>query len=423
MAEYLTRVLDGVLDEVAPDLPALALEGPKAVGKSETLSRRARSVINLDDAQTLELLVNDPDLIDRLDGPVLVDEWQRHPAVWDRVRRSVDRRPEPGRFLLAGSATPRDAQVHSGAGRIVRLRMRPLSWAERDRNAAGVSLRTLLDNPGSEISGESPIGLADYVEEIAASGFPAIRAMNARSRRLELDSYISQIVEREFAELGVRVRRPDTLRGWLRGYAAAVGSTASYNAILDASTPGETVKPAKTTTTVYRDLLSQLWLLDPVPAWTPADNPFRRLAASPKHYLADPALALRLLDLREEDLLSGSSSPTVGPQAGGLLGRLFEALVALSLQTYVVPSEASLGHLRTRNGDHEVDFIVSRGTKIIGIEVKLAPTISDRDVRHLHWLRETIGERYADGIVITTGNHAYRRTDGIAVVPAALLGP
>lgn len=423
MADYLIRVLDGVLDEIAPDLPALALEGPKAVGKSETLSRRARSIIDLDDAPTLELLINDADLIDRLEAPVLIDEWQRHPAVWDRVRRSVDRRPQPGRFLLAGSATPRDAQVHSGAGRIVRLRMRPLSWAERGRNAATVSLNALLTGSAGEISGESPIRLADYVEEIVASGFPAIRAMGARSRRLELDSYISQIVEREFAELGVRVRRPDTLRGWLRGYAAAVGSTASYTAILDASTPGETVKPAKTTTMVYRDLLSQLWLLDPVPAWTPTDNPFTRLAAAPKHYLADPALALRLLDLREEDLLRGSATPTLGPQSGGLLGRLFEALVALSLQTYVVPSEASLGHLRTRNGDHEIDFIVSRGTKIIGIEVKLAPTVSDQDVRHLHWLRDAIGERFADGVVITTGSHAYRRVDGIAVVPAALLGP
>lgn len=423
MSSYLQRVLDNVLDDVGPDLPAVALEGPKAVGKSETLSRRATTVFDLDDPPTTELLINDSELIDRVPGPVLIDEWQKYPTIWDRVRRSVDRRPQPGRFLLAGSAAPSESSTHSGAGRIVRLRMRPLSWAERDRNVTTVSLAALLDGEPS-IAGESTIRLTDYIEEIAASGFPAIRRMASRSRRLELDSYIAQIVEREFAELGVKVRRPDTLRGWLRSYSAAVGSTASYNAILDAATPGEASKPSKRTTMVYRDVLSQLWLLDPVTAWSPSDNLFTRFAAAPKHYLADPAMTLRLLDLREEDLLAGSRIPgTIGPQSGGLLGRLFESLIALSLQTYVQMSEAQLGHLRTRNGDHEVDFIVSRGTKIIAIEVKLSPTVSDNDVRHLHWLGQQIGDRLADSIVITTGANAYRRHDGVAVVPAALLGP
>ncbi len=210
----------------------------------------------------------------------------------------------------------------------------------------------------------------------------------------------------------------------MTAYAAATATSASYNTILDAATSGETDKPAKTTTITYRDVLSQLWLLDPIPGWLPVDNAFARLAQAPKHFLVDPALSARLLDLTSDALLSGTTPGVRVSYGTTMLGQLFEALVALCMHVYAQDNEARVQHMRTRNGDHEVDFIITGpGGRIVAIETKLAATVDEQDVAHLRWLKAKVGDLLADAVVITTGRYAYRRPDGIAVVPAVLLGP
>ena len=424
MLPYQLRAVDQELDELLGGLPAISLEGPKGVGKTATAQRRAATVFAMDDATQRELLTADPQRLDRAPAPVLIDEWQREPAVWDFVRRSVDRNPAPARFLLTGSATPTSAPTHSGAGRIVQLRMRPMSLAERALAEPTVSLGELLTGRRPAVGGGTSLSLVDYAEEIVRSGFPAIRQLPPRARRAQLDGYLNRIVERDFPEQGHLVRRPDTLRGWLAAYAAATATTSSYNAILDAATPGETNKPAKTTTTVYRDVLSQLWLLDPVPGWLPSRSAFSRLGAAPKHHLADPALAARLLGVDVPALLDDSAPDTAVRRPGPLLGALFESLVTLSVRVYAQAAEATVHHLRTWDSRHEVDLIIQRADqRIVALEVKLSPSVSDDDVRHLTWLRGQLGDDLLDAAVITTGSEAYRRADGIAVIPLWLLEP
>jgi predicted AAA+ superfamily ATPase len=421
---YIRRVVDDELDELLPALPALSLEGPKGVGKTETAIRRARTVLAMDAPAERELLLADPQRLDRSPSPVLVDEWQREPTVWDLVRRSVDRSPQPGRFLLTGSAAPTQSPTHSGAGRIVQIRMRPMSLAERGLVSATVSMRDVIAGTQPPIAGESPVDLGGYANEIVRSGFPAIRQLGPRARRAQLDGYLARIVERDFPDQGHLVRRPATLRAWLAAYASATSTTSSYNVILDAATPGDGDKPAKSTTIAFRDVLTQLWLLDPVPGWLPGRNAFSRLSSAPKHHLADPALAARLLGVQVPALLEDSGTGPAVPRRGSLLGALFESLVTLSVRVYAQAAEATVHHLRTRDGDHEVDLIVERDDqRVVAIEVKLAPMVTDADVAHLRWLRDRIGADLIDAIVITTGASAYRRADGIAVVPAALLGP
>ncbi|MGQ0719521.1 MAG: ATP-binding protein [Pseudonocardiales bacterium] len=423
MDGYAGRIVDDELNDLLAGLPAISLEGPKGVGKTATAQRRAATTLALDDVNQVELLVADPARLDTSQTPVLIDEWQRHPPVWDLVRRSVDRDPRPGRFLLTGSATPRNAPIHSGAGRIVQLRMRPMSLAERAVERPTVSLRSLLTGTVADIGGDTAVTLGDYADEIVRSGFPGIRRLPARASRAQLDGYLTRIVEREFPELGHPVRRPATLRAWLRAYAAATSTTTAYNAILDAATPGETDKPAKTTTIGYRDVLTQLWLLEPVPGWLPNRSVFARLAQAPKHHLADPALAARLLGTNGGALLAGRDPARASAFEGPLLGALFESLITLSVRVYAQAAEASVHHLRTRNGDHEIDLIVERDDgRVLAMEVKLSPSVDEADVKHLRWLRERLGDDVLDSVVITTGRHAYRRADGIAVVPAALLG-
>lgn len=422
MPDYRRRIIDEELDDVFTALPAVSLDGPKGVGKTATASRRASTIMTLDRRDRIDELAADPTYVDRAAKPLLIDEWQRLPATWDWVRRAVDRDYRGGQFLLAGSAAPVEAPMHSGAGRISSLRMRPLSLAERSSSAPTVGLKRLLAGD-AVIVGQTEWSLPDYVREIVSSGFPAVRTLTGRARRMALDGYLERIVERDFIEQGYRVRAPDSLRAWLRAYAAATASTAAYTTILDAATIGDADKPSKPTTIAYRDVLTQLWMLDPVPAWHPSNVDLGRVSKAPKHHLADPALAARLMQLDEQDLLALTANAMIGPQQGAALGRLFEGLVTLSLQTYAQAAEARVTHFRDLAGTHEVDLIVEAGANIVAIEVKLAPVVQAKDVQHLLWLRERLGDRLADAIVVTTGDTAYRRPDGIAVVPAALLGP
>lgn len=421
---YLPRIIDSELDGLFAALPALAIDGLKGIGKTTTAEQRAARVFQLDSHSVRESVAADPRRIAVGQRPVLVDEWQRVPEVWDVVRRAVDADPAGGQFLLVGSATPEaGATAHTGAGRIGRLRMRPLTLSERQIADPTVSLQGLLSGNRRHVVGDCRLDLSDYVDEIVASGFPAIRRLPSRPRKFQLDSYLRNVVDRDVPEHGLAVRRPDAMLAWLRAYAAATSSTASYSQILDAATPGLAEKPARSTSIAYRDVLTQLWLLDPVPAWQPTGSFLTRLGQSPKHHLADPGLAARLRGLTSESLLDGSGEP-LDPRAGTMLGALFESLATLCVRVAAQAAEAHVGHLRSRNGDHEVDLMVVRDDgRVLAIEVKLSASVSDRDVKHLHWLREQLGPRMLDAIVITTGPTAYRRPDGVAVIPLGLLAP
>ena len=172
---YRRRIVDDELDELIGGLAAIAIEGPKGVGKTRTALQRANTVHRLDDPAELAIAEADPARLLEGERPVLIDEWQRLPQVWDLVRRAVDDGAPPGSFLLTGSALPDPPPMHSGAGRIVTLRMRPLALSERLRTAE-VSLVDLLSGARSPIVGATDLALADYVEEILASGLPGVGA-------------------------------------------------------------------------------------------------------------------------------------------------------------------------------------------------------------------------------------------------------
>ncbi len=301
---YQDRVVDRLLNELFPELAAIALEGAKGVGKTATALQRADTIISLDLPAQRQVVAADLDYVVRSAFPVFVDEWQLHPPVWDRVRRAVDEDARGGRFLLAGSAiVAPEARVHSGAGRIVSLTMRPLSFAERALGESTVSLAELLTGSRPAIDGRSAIGLADYVDEILASGFPGIRGLPERARNVQLESYLTRIVDRDLPENGLNVRRPAAVRAWLAPYAAATSTDAAYTKILDAATAGVVDKPSRPSADNYREHLRRIFVLDPIEAWVPMFNPLKRMTQSPKHHLVDPALAARLVGVGKAGLL------------------------------------------------------------------------------------------------------------------------
>lgn len=421
---YHHRILDNELDELLESLPALSIEGAKGVGKTESASQRAATIHRLDDPSQLTLAEADPKRLLADKTPTLIDEWQRLPETWDLVRRAVDDGAGAESFLLTGSASPDGGGRHSGAGRIPTIRLRPLTLAERLDRPTPVSLSEMLKGKQPMIDGETSMTLEDYVDEILASGFPGLRGLGDRALRLQLDSYADRIVDRDFAELGHQVRNPAGLRRWMAAYAASTAATISFEKIRAAAAGGDGEQLSKDAALPYRTILERLWILDPVPAWQPTRRHLSRLSAAPKQHLVDPALAARLLGANRQALLENQELGPPIPRDGTLLGALFESLVTLCVRVYAQNAEATVGHLRTFSGSREVDLIVEGPTKrVVAIEVKLKRTIKDEDVRSLRWLQEKIGDELLDAVVVNTGEAAYRRSDGIAVVPAALLGP
>ena len=417
---YLPRIVDTELAELA-EAPAVSVEGPRGVGKTETALRRATTVHRLDDPDQLAVLRAAPRRVVTGEPPVLIDEWQRLPGSWDLVRRAVDDNPTGSRFLLTGSAAPADAPTHTGAGRIITVRMRPMSLAERGLDTPTVGLSELLVGGRTHLGGATQIGVEQYAEEITRSGFPGLRVQPSRVCLGLLDGYIERMVEHDIHGFGRTFRDRGGLRSWMAAYAAASSTAASFEKIRDAASAGEADKPARTTAVPYRAALESLWMIEEVPAWSPTHNRLRGLASAPVHQMADPAIAARLLGVTADGLLAGRSG---WGGDGPLLGALFESLVTLSVRVYAQASRARVSHLRTHGGGHEVDLIVERADGgIVALEVKLTSTVDDGDLRHLRWLAERVGPRLVDAAVVTTGREAYRRRDGIGVIPAALLGP
>jgi predicted AAA+ superfamily ATPase len=297
-----------------------------------------------------------------------------------------------------------------------------MTLPERGVSNPSVSLAGLLSGD-SKVEGRTRLELIDYAREILSSGFPGIRDYPDAARRSQLDGYLARVVDREIPEAGVSVRKPRSLMAWLTAYAAANATTASYNAILDAATPGDSDKPSRKASEAYRETLQRLWLLDPLPAWVPSFNDFGRLAEAPKHHLVDPALAARLLGATERSLLRGDQGAEA--RAGMTrLGSLFESLVALTVRVFAQAAGATVAHLRTRNGNHEIDLIVELDDKsVFAIEVKLGQSVTVADAVHIDWLRARIGDRLIGSAIINTGPAAYRLPNGTAVIPLALLGP
>jgi predicted AAA+ superfamily ATPase len=422
---YLERIVDHQLDDLLPQLPAVSIEGAKGVGKTETASRRANTVYRLDKPEARAIAEADTQVMLAQPTPVLLDEWQRYPPLWDSVRRAVDDGAPPGSFILTGSVSPDRPPTHSGAARVVTVRMQPLTLAERqEADGITVSLANLIQGDRPPIKGNSEWTLETYTNEIVRSGFPGIRHLEGGALRAQLQGYVDRIVDVDMIEFGREIRRPQALRRWMIAYAAATATTASYETIRDSATPGDADKPARSTTKPFRDILERLWIIDSVPAWLPSKSTLSQLSRSPKHHLVDPALASRLIGVNADALLKGEAPGPAIPRDGSLLGHLFESLVTQSVRVYAAASGATTYHMRDSGGVHEVDLIVEReDQRALAIEVKLSQTVDNVDVKDLIWLREKLGEDLLDAVVVNTGTVAYRRTDGIAVVPAALLGP
>lgn len=409
---YHPRLIEPVLDELAAELSALMVVGPRAVGKTTTVGRRAATTIRLDVAAQAAAFEADPDAALRgLAEPVLLDEWQTVPGVLGAVARSVNADPRPGRFFVTGSALPeKEAAPWPGTGRLQRVTMFPMTVAEQQRS---LGMETFFDKllDGSLVSPADPLDLRDYIELALKGGFPrpALALRSAATRASWFDSYLHDLLTHDVEQVEptrTRPRDPMLLRRYFEAYALNSAGVCDDKTIYDAA------QVRKETAAAYEALLTRLFVIEQVPAWT--SNRLKRLTLQPKRYVVDPALLAYLLRVDVQGVL----------RDGDLLGRMLDTFVVAQLRPEIAISthRPRLHHLRTEQGRHEVDLLLEfGGDRVIGIEVKASAAAKADDAKHLAWLRDELGDRFLAGVVLCTGPSIYRLGEKIVAAPIATL--
>lgn len=415
---YATRVADEELRSRLQASGAVLIEGPKACGKTETARQVASSEVLLDvDAAARTAAAVDPDLILTGEIPRLIDEWQVEPRIWNHVRRMVDERGAPGQFILAGSAVPADDETrHSGAGRISRLRMRPMSLFESGLSDGSVSLRGLMDGERAE-SADRGIALADVTEAIVRGGWPALQGLPIEAAQASVSDYLEEICRTDINQLdGVR-RDPDRVRRLLRSLARNVGTYVAMTTLAADTADGDDDPLKEHTVSGYLAALARLFVVEDQPPWEPHLRSRSILRRSPKRHFVDPSLAVAAL----------SAAPSALLRDLNLLGFLFESLVVRDLRIYSQTGRGEVRQFRDNKG-LEVDAIVEHGGRWGAFEVKLggeAP-IDAAAAGLLKFAGEVdtsrSGEPAALGVIVA-GGYGYMREDGIQVIPITALGP
>jgi uncharacterized protein len=406
---YRPRLVDPFVEELFDQLPALMVTGARATGKTTSVARRAASTVSLDRAGEATAFEGDPDAaLHDLPEPVLLDEWQAVPGVLGAVKRAVDADPRPGRFLLTGSVRAElESAVWPGTGRLVRVAMYPMTIREQHGKLGGGGFFDRLAESGAPRAAVDPPDLRGYVELALRSGFPeAALRLKGGPRLAWLESYVGDLLTHDVETAGEGRRDGQRLRRYFEAYALASAGVTDRKTIYDAA------EVNKASAITYEGLLESLLVAEAVPAWR--SNRLKRLVHQPKRYLIDPALIGATLRADVAGVM----------RDGNLLGRVLDTFVAAQLrpELAVSPSRPRLYHLRTAQGRHEVDLLGElSGGDLVGIEVKAGASPTAADARHLAWLRDELGERFAGGAVLHTGPRLYGLGEKIVAAPIASL--
>lgn len=420
MIGYRPRVVDTELDVRLATSGAVLIEGPKGCGKTETALRRAHSVVRFDTDPAARAQVGlNPGILFEESAPVLFDEWQRVPAIWDHVRRHVDDMRGRGLCILTGSATPTDArELHSGAGRIGTLRMRPMSLFESGHSAGEVSLAALMRGEDQRAR-LARTTISQLMERIVIGGWPMLLEADEAFARRWLADYLTQIVEVDIPSLGTTRRAPDRLRRTLAALGRGVGQPVKLTELAADIAGGDDQRPAKETVSAYVDALHRLKLTENSPSWRPHMRSRTRLREAPVRYFVDPSLGTAALGVGARDLLAD-------PQAAGFH---FEALVLRDLRVYAQSLDGTISTWREAHGRKEVDAIVETPNAWAAFEVKLTgdQRVIDAAAQGLlDFASEIDTSRHGDPaalVVVTARGGGGRRPDGVHVVPITALGP
>lgn len=418
---YRPRIIDNKIEEYLGVFGALCIEGPKWCGKTWTSSFHSRSEIYLGDPagnfQNRNLAELSPDLVLQGEPPRLIDEWQEVPPLWDAVRFHVDQSSEKGLFILTGSSTPNHKGIlHSGAGRIARIRMRPMSLYESGDSSGMVSLGDLCaDRMESVMTGE--VRLTDLIGYILRGGWPASLGLSIKEASLLPQQYLDAIVDDDVYRIDGVKRDTTKIRLLLRSLARNESTTATNRSLKNDVKEKDDEDIDVDTIASYLDIFSRLFLIENQQPFSSKIRSSVRVKQAEKRHFADPSLAAALLGATEEKLLGDLNT----------LGFLFEALCERDLRIYTDAFGGQLYHYQDYQ-NREVDAVIRLpGGEWCAFEIKLGANQIDEAAAVLVKLKNDIAKEPGGippkvlCVVCGMSNAAYKRADGVYVVPITAL--
>ncbi len=414
---YLPRVADMRLDDALRSSGAVHIKGLKWCGKTETGIHHTRSQVYLQDPDKSPALLamadSKPSELLIGDKPRLIDEWQMAPQLWDAVRFAVDREKVRGGYVLTGSSTPKIRPAHTGVGRIAPLEMSTMSLLETGESTGAVSLLSLFEGT-LDIAQVAGLDVDDYARVICRGGWPEAVVSESRgdAGRMARD-YVCELLDSNINEMdGIR-RNRTWMRQIMRSYARNVSGQASLSTIA-ADMQGE--PPSAPTLSEYVDALSRAFVLNDLSAWNPRLRSKTAVRTSPTRHFSDPSIAAAVLAATPRGLLDDFET----------FGLLFESLCIHDLRVYASALGGSLYHYRDKTGLEADAVVVLDDGRWALVEVKMGQSRIDEGASHLLKLAERI-DQTREGhpsflMVLTSTACAYRRKDGVVVVPLACLG-
>ena len=418
--DYRQRIADKELKEQLEASGAVLIEGAKWCGKTSTGLNAANSVIYLQDedkaAMYRQMATTKPSLLLEGEVPHLIDEWQDAPILWNTVRFAVDQRRAVGQFILTGSAVPRDdSSRHTGTGRIARLRMRPMTLWESGESKGNVSLHQLFEGYAN-IAEQSDLEIENLAFALCRGGWPASVGLSEKAALRVARNYVDEVIELDIHRVDGIERNPQRVRKLLKSLARNVSTMAANETIMqDVVANDSTLSP--TTFASYMNALRRIFVVDDIDAWLPKLRSKTAIRTSAKRHFVDPSIPAALLNANPNGLLHDFKT----------FGFLFEDLCARDLRVYSQTLDGDVYHYRDKN-ELECDMIISlRDGKWAGVEVKLGQNEENDAASHLLKLANKVDDEKMNKpsflMILTAGQFAYRRKDGVLVVPIGCLKP
>ena len=427
--EYLSRISDVMLRELLDAFGAVLIEGPKWCGKTTTAEQAAKSAIRMQDTdmrdEYLATAMSKPSLLLRGDTPRLIDEWQDAPVLWDAVRTMVDKRGEPGQFILTGSNAVDKSQIHhSGNGRIAKMSMLPMSLWESKESTGEVSLSELFNNPNYDIDGcQSKMSIEDLIFAACRGGWPGtLMARSEKAKLLIARNYIRAVCSEDISRIDGKRRNEKLAMMILRSYARNVSSLAKKTTMLADVVSSEEVECSIDTFNDYVSALERLFVVQDIDAWCPAIRSKTVIRSSPKRGFCDPSLAVALLGLTPESLITQLKT----------FGFIFEQMCVRDMKAYTQGLYSHVSYYHDRYG-LEADFVLHLGDgRYALVECKLGSKEIEEGADHLLELQRLIHEHNGKEkqmpirepdllLIITGGKMAYTRPDGVKIIPLGCL--
>ncbi len=424
MKQYKPRITDKILGQKLQGKGAILIEGPKWCGKTTTAKQQAKSILDLGDTSVLSeaqntFMLRPKALLDKK-APLLIDEWQSMPQLWDMVRSEVDKRDDFGQFILTGSSVPisQDKLLHSGTGRIGRISMRTMSLWESGESTGTVSIKDLFDGIGIDTT-DNYMDIEQVAFLLCRGGWPKATQLKGDIALNEARDYYEAIYKTDIHRVDNTRRNSERTRLLLRSYARNQGAAISFNKISSDIKENDNQSISYETISDYVDALKKMFVLEDMPAWNPNLRSKAAIQTSETRFFTDPSIAAASLFISPNDLLNDLRT----------FGLLFESMAIRDLRVYADALDGQIFHFRDSSGS-ECDAVLHRRNGSYGlIEIKLGGNENiekgAQTLLNLSGKIDTAKMPQPSFLLVLTavGKYAYQRADGVYVVPIGCLKP